>query len=272
MTTPYGATTFTTGGGGNGQWLEAMNPLGERERLEFNQMEGWGNPPIKRNEAASTVPHGMQTWNDYIYDRNSFFWDRKACAEAYGDYTKAYIYHFCHDINGSSAGRVLESEKKALEARIWYNHQGQGFSGSMNSGMMSQPSVIGRVLDDGASQIYAYQYNTLGNVIHSVDPVGRTFSYIYDTNGVDLLETRMTRNGKNELQRKVVYDSQHQPLFVTDASGQTWTNTYNGRGQLLTTTNPKNETTTYMTGVIIRSVVSMNFQFQVIGRHNYVGA
>ena len=34
-------------------------------------------------------------------------------------------------------------------------------------------------------------------------------------------------------------------LDLTDSAGQTTTNTYNARGQLLTQTNPKGETTTY---------------------------
>src|SRR5262249_280816 len=44
---------------------------------------------------------------------------------------------------------------------------------------------------------------------------------------------------------KIVYNTQHLPLTVTDAAGKTTTNIFNARGQLLTTTNPKGETTTY---------------------------
>ena len=239
MTTPYGTTTFTTGGSGNGQWLEAADPLGQTERLEFNQWDV--APPL-----ATDAPRGMAVVNNFLADRDSYFWDHKACAEAYRDYTKAHVYHFCHDINGASAGRIVESEIKALERRVWYDHQAQISPSTLNAGMTAQPSVIGRVLDDGTSQLYAYAYNFLGNITNSVDPVGRTFSYIYDTNGVDLLETRMTHNGKNELLGRTVYNAQHKPLFVTDASGQTTTNTYNTRGQLLATINPKNETNSYI--------------------------
>ena len=52
----------------------------------------------------------------------------------------------------------------------------------------------------------------LGHLTNSVDPLGRTFSYLYDTNGIDLLEVRQTRAGNNELLAKATYNSQHQPL------------------------------------------------------------
>ena len=79
-----------------------------------------------------------------------------------------------------------------------------------------------------------------------IDPIGRTFSYIYATNGIDLLEIRQTRAGQNELLSRMTYNAQHLPLTSTDAAGQTTTYTYNARGQLLTRTNAKNETTTYI--------------------------
>src|SRR5205823_14548246 len=80
-----------------------------------------------------------------------------------------------------------------------------------------------------------------------VDPVGRTFSYIYDeANGVDLLETRQTRADQNELLSKKTYNAQHLPLTSTDAAGQPTAYMYNARGQVLTKTNAKNETTIYI--------------------------
>ena len=60
-----------------------------------------------------------------------------------------------------------------------------------------------------------------------IDPVGRTFSYIYAENGIDLLEIRQTRAGQNELLSKMTYNAQHLPLTSTDAAGQTTTYTYN---------------------------------------------
>ena len=36
---------------------------------------------------------------------------------------------------------------------------------------------IGRVLDDGTTQLYTYAYNPFGHLTNSIDPLGRTFSY-----------------------------------------------------------------------------------------------
>ena len=240
MTTPYGTTTFTNGTANGGTWLQIANPLGETERLEFNQ-----NQIIPFSEPATTVPHGMGTWNNYLYGRNAFYWDKKAYAEGHGDYTKATIYHFCHDVDGSKTSRVLESVKQPLENRVWYNHPNQAVPAFLNTGTTAQPNAVGRVLDDGTSQVSTYAYDSLGNVTNVVDPVGRAFTYLYDTNGVDLLETRMTHDGKNELLNRTMYNSQHKPLRATDAAGQTTTNNYNARGQLLSTINARGETNSF---------------------------
>ena len=105
---------------------------------------------------------------------------------------------------------------------------------------------MGRVLDDGSTQLYTYQYNDLGKKTKDIDPLGRTRTYVYDANGIDLLEVRMTRNGANELLQHTTYNSRHFPLTTTDAAGQTTTFGYNSRGQLLTVTNALGQTTTYV--------------------------
>ena len=236
LITPYGTNTFVTGSSWN--WLQATDPLGQSEYLEFNQS-------LLPNDPAAKVPHGIGTLDNYLVYRNSIYWDKKAYAEGAGDYTKAKIYHFCHLNSGTTESQIIESVKPALENRTWYNYPGQ-VTPIFTSGMtMNRPSVKGRVLDDGTSQLYYYAYNSMGNMTNSIDPVGRTFSYIYATNNVDLLQKVMTHNGKHEVQSTITYNSQHLPLKITDAAGQTITNTYNSRGQLLSTANPKGEMTTY---------------------------
>ena len=79
----------------------------------------------------------------------------------------------------------------------------------------------------------------------TIDPVGRTLSYLYAENGIDLLEVRQTRDGANELLSQTTYNAQHLPLTMKDAAGQTTAYTYNAQGQVLTVTNAKNEVTTY---------------------------
>ena len=129
-----------------------------------------------------------------------------------------------------------------LENRIWYNYAGQTRCSNV-IGTSSQPTVVGRVLDDGTTQLRHFDYNALGLVTHSVDPIGRSMTYVYSTNLADLLETRQTTGTNNELVARYIYNSQHLPTAVFDAAGQVTTNTYNARGQLLTTTNAKGETT-----------------------------
>ena len=239
LTTPYGTTSFSGLDNGNTRSMEITYPDGSRERVEYNQ--GNTNQPLV--DPPLSVPVGMLTYNAYLQFRDTYYWNRTACALGYGDYSKAHLYHFLHTENGASTSGALESMKEPLEGRVWFDYPGQSISIDITSNTL--PAHVGRVLDDGTTQLYTYAYNGFGHVTNSIDPVGRTFSYIYATNGIDLLEVRQTRAGNNELLAKATYNSQHRPLTVIDAAGQTTTFTYNARGQLLTATDPKNETTTY---------------------------
>ncbi len=94
--------------------------------------------------------------------------------------------------------------------------------------------------------------NALGKVTRATDPLGRATTFTYAANGIDLLETRQVNGQNTDLIASYSYNSQHQPLTVTDASGQTTTTTYNSAGQVLTVTTPpragitENRTTTYV--------------------------
>jgi RHS repeat-associated protein len=240
LITPYGTNTFIRGTVGTTRWLETLYPDGSRDRVEFNQSTTLGIPA---SDPPASVPKGVRAFNDYLYYRNTYYWSRTACAGAYGDYTKAKIYHWLHTTDLTTCSGIVESTKEALEGRVWYDYDGQ--NNAVIVGSTRLPKHVGRVLDDGTTQLYTYGYNGFGNLTNSVDPLGRTFSYVYASNGVDLLEARMTRAGKNELLFRATYNAQHLPLTTVDAAGQTNIFTYNARGQLLTETNPKNETTSY---------------------------
>jgi RHS repeat-associated protein len=240
LITPYGTTTFSAGGSpSNTYWVEIVYPDGNRERAEFNESTSLGIPG---SEPAQSVPTGMATLNQYLVYRNTYFWSKIACATAYGDYTKAKIYHWLH-ADANHASGILESVKEPLEGRVWYDYAGQPSPNTV--GTISRPTHSGRVLDDGTTQLYSYEYNTSGHVARTIDPVGRTLSYIYATNGIDLLEVRQTRGTNNELLAQMTYNSQHLPLTRKDAAGQITTYTYNSLGQVLTETNPRGDTTTY---------------------------
>jgi RHS repeat-associated protein len=239
LVTPYGTNTFLRGEAGTTRWLETQYPDGSRARVEFNQ----NTNGIAFSNPAARVPQGMATYNLWLHGRNTFYWSRTACATAYGDYSKAKIYHWLHETDLTVCSGILESTKEALEERVWYDYAGQ--SSAAFVGSTDQPRHVGRVLDDGTTQLYTESYNEFGNLTNSVDPLGRTFSYVYSSNGIDLLEVRMTRAGKNELLSRTTYNAQHLPLTQVDAAGQTNTFTYNARGQMLTATDAKNETTRY---------------------------
>jgi RHS repeat-associated protein len=239
LVTPYGTTSFTQGPAGNTRFLETLYPDGSRDRVEYTQfVSGTSN-----TQRESAVPSVMSTANAFLGFRNTFYWSRTACASSYGDYSKAKLYHWLHAEDPTKTSGILESTKEALEGRVWYDYAGQNnltFVGANN-----RPIHVGRVLDDGTTQLYSYDYDAFGHVTRMVDPVGRTISYLYASNGIDLLEVRQTRAGNNELLSRSTYNAQHLPLTTVDAAGQTNTFTYNARGQLLTQTNPKGETTSY---------------------------
>jgi RHS repeat-associated protein len=244
LITPYGTNTFIAaqGGGPHGttRSLETVYPDGSRDRVEYNQSENLG---IATNDPPAIVPVGMNTFNAFLQGRNTYYWSRTACASSYGDYTRAKIYHWLHTENVAIASGILESTKEALENRVWFNYPGQTFPSTV--GTSSRPTKVGRVLDDGTTQLYTYAYDGFGHVTNSVDPLGRTSSHVYAANGIDLLEVRQTRAGNNELLSRMTYNAQHLPLTTVGADGQTNTFTYNARGQLLSETNPKGETTAY---------------------------
>ena len=243
LTTPYGVTRFTNAESGTTRSMEILYPDGNRERVEFNQSTTLG---IAVSDPPQTVPLGMTTTNNFLYFRNTYYWDKQGCAYAYGDHTKARIYHWLHSTDLQSPVGILESTRAPLEGRVWYDYTGQTTSSrSIVAGTTSQPTHTGRVLDDGSTQLSYREYNDFGNVTTAVDPAGRTFTYTYAANGIDLLETRQTRAGQSELMRQATYNALHQPLTSTDAAGQTTIFTYNTRGQLTTATDALGNTTTY---------------------------
>jgi YD repeat-containing protein len=244
MTTPYGVTMFNVGNGpptnATMRFVETRFPDSSRERVEYNQSLDLG---VGAQEPVATLPRGMSTFNNFLYARNTYYWSRNACATAYGDYTKARIYHWLHTPNLTTTAGILESIKEPLEHRVWYDYDGQ--PAAYGVGSMDLPRHVGRVLDDGATQLHTFGYNGFGLVTNSVDPLGRALSFKYDTNGIDLVEVRQTRAENNELLFRATYNTQHRPLTTVDAASQTNAFTYNARGQILTETNPRNETTTF---------------------------
>ncbi len=239
LTTPYGTTTFAKGEQDTTRFLQATDPLGDTERVEFRQ----GAPGIIDHEQSA--PQGITTYNLFLHARNTFYWDKKAWHDFPGDYTKAIVFHWLHDANESLTGRVLESIKRPFENRVWYYYPGQSRAGFIDRTTLAHPSKIARVLDDGTTQLYQFEYNRRGQVTRAIDPSGREISSAYSFNGLDLLEVAQTRVPSPELLASFTYNSQHLPLTATDASGQMTRLGYNSFGQVQTVTNARGERTTF---------------------------
>jgi YD repeat-containing protein len=203
LTTPYGTTTFTEGASGLNRSLEATDPMGQKELLEYVDMVSTPDitdfgqtPPSTIN--PNTLINPAPTFNN---DRNSFFWDKQAMQLYPGDFTKAHIDHWLHsltDINVHSG--TLESSKDPLEGRTWFTYPGQSSANTYQQGTNNLPATAARVLDDGSSQIYQYQYNSIGKVTQMIDPTNRTTIYTYATNQVDLLSVQQQVGATNNLQ------------------------------------------------------------------------
>ena len=86
----------------------------------------------------------MATTNKFLQFRNTYYWDQQGCAYAYGDYTKARIYHWLHSTDMNSPVGILESTKAPLEGRVWYDYAGQTTTpGPSTSGPPVNPPTSG---------------------------------------------------------------------------------------------------------------------------------
>lgn len=236
LTTPYGKTIFSTYEFRRTRRITAADPQNDMEVLEFNEDTGI----VAGSDPPDMIPIGMFVRNNVLYARNSYYWDKKAWAEAPGDYSAARLYHWLHGLNYTQASGTLESEKPPRGARIWYNYPGQEKSdeGATLVGSMDKPTKVGRKLADGSTQLQQYEYNPLGQVISATDPMGRTTLFTYEANQIDL--RTVSQQGGGTL-ATYTYESSHLPKTHTDAAGQTTIYKYNTRGQITSFTNPKNE-------------------------------
>lgn len=240
MTTPYGTTHFAAGQSGTERWLEITDPEGHKEKVEYRH----NAPGIPFS--THPVPNGLSTFNRYINDRNTYFWDKTAMRRAPGDYSQAVIYHWLHERAAKHYGLtsgVLESIKRPLENRIWFDYPDQAWAAG--TGGLDKPSAIARVLGDGSTQLTRLQYNRLGRVTQAIDPRGREVDYTYAANAIDLTSvTRKTASGSAVL-TQFTYNDRHEPLTYTDAAGETTRYAYNDHGQLARETDALGHVTRY---------------------------
>ncbi|HEY9684985.1 MAG TPA: RHS repeat-associated core domain-containing protein [Oculatellaceae cyanobacterium] len=98
---------------------------------------------------------------------------------------------------------------------------------------------------NGTAQTFQKQYNSLGYLTQEIDPIGRTFSYSYAANNIDLLQKTETQYQDNFQIGAWTYNSQHRPLTYTDGSGQVTHYSYNSSGQLLSITDANSNVTNF---------------------------
>jgi RHS repeat-associated protein len=258
MTTPYGTTTFTEGVNGRDRWLQATDPVGQNERMEYHDTLSSSSISDYGQPAPTTIPAGDPAPTYLIY-RNSFFWDKKAMQLYPGDYTKARLFHWLHTSDINICSGTEESVKSPLEGRTWFTYPGQATNNTYQQSTNNSPSTVARVLDDGTSQIYQYQYNGFGNIIKTIDPLGRSTTNIYAANLIDLLSVKQQTGPTNfDLLASFTYNTNHLPLTMVDAAGKTNFLGYSTNGQLIAMTNALNETVllNYNTNGYLTNVVA----------------
>ena len=170
MTTPYGTTTFRRGSDvGDDNWLEATDSPGATERMQYHIAP---NPNFAQAAPAGEVPTGFSTYNLQLDRHLTLYWDKKAHAEHPGDRNYAVVTKWLRGTEGLYAVGIPHSIKRPQENRVWYQYPDQ--LGVTTRGRLVSPSKIGRVLDDGTSQIWEATCNTPGSLMSQNDPLGRT--------------------------------------------------------------------------------------------------
>jgi RHS repeat-associated protein len=246
MTTPYGTTAFHSESAGANRVMEVTDPAGGRERLEFRFSESLLPATVPSNE----VPAGFSASNVDMHKYLSLYWDKQAMATAPGDLASATITHWLLGVEPAMvhgfSRNIPHAIKRPLETRVWYQYPNQSPTSPRYAGNGTLPSKVARLLEDGTTQLTATTYNAQQQVTSRIDPLGRTTTYTYAANGLDLLEVRQVNGGTTDLLASYSnYNTRHLPASLTDAAGQSTTFTYNAAGQVLTVTNAKNEATTY---------------------------
>ena len=61
---------------------------------------------------------------------------------------------------------------------------------NLYNGTYDQPSVVGRIVNGNASQLWQKTYNSFGNPTQIIDAAGRTTNLIYAANQIDLLQVQ----------------------------------------------------------------------------------
>jgi RHS repeat-associated protein len=232
MTTPYGTTGFY-----------AFTPVLYRDS------------PLEAGATGMQFFYPDKTTSTLIaqagYGSCTFFWDREAMMmypsemvpvdhAISGSHYKFTRWCFSGTGPQYSLTAVPYYVKPALENQTTYTYAGggiePGFPDFYIIGSSSNSATITRTVSGTTNQQWQYSYNSLGNATQSIDPVGRTFSFTYASNNIDLLSKSQTLSTIPDINGIWSGYSQHLPTSYEDGSGQFTAYTYNSFGELLTKT------------------------------------
>lgn len=254
LTTPYGVSRFAQGSRAGQRWLELTDAAGATERVEYLYDAAPGLP------GTEVVPKGMVIEPNGSFNRyNTYVWDGHAYAASKAAnggqlrYADARSTHWTHDLSTGQAMPVPASTKAPLESRVHYQYAGWIPSNANYTALTAQPGAIGRILDDGTTQLRNLLYNDAGRVTGITDPFNpqssapaRATMFDYAANNVDLVTIRQKTASGPALYTNVTtfgaYNSAHKPSSVTDASGRTTRFAYNEAGQVIYETDALNRT------------------------------
>ena len=196
------------------------------------------------------MPTGFAASNLRLDKFLSIYWDKQAMASGPGDLTKGVItgWMMKDDIGGwhPTSRNIPHSIKRPLENRVWYRYPDQ-LSNDHTHSWGRQPALVGRVLDDGSSQVTQMTYNTKGDD-HVEDRPARAPDELHLRH-----EWHRSPDRRTGAQRRHGCAPDATPTTTASTCperspmrlARTTTMTYNAAGQPLTVTNAKNETTTY---------------------------
>ncbi len=138
--------------------------------------------------------------------------------------------------SATTSGAVMNLVSFNPEVQVW------GFSNDEGGGG-NELLTIGNIYN-GATVFENYTYNDYGKVTQSIDSFGRTFSFSYAGNDIDLLQKTETRGADDFQMGAWTYNSYHCPLTYTDGSGQVTSYGFNSSNQLVTVTDANSNVTT----------------------------
>ena len=201
LTTPYGVTHFTYGDSttnyrlGTSRFVTLTDPLGQTERVEYRQIRA-------RNPAQRSSKHRSR--RDVRFQQLSVVPKHLRLGQASISASSASRRHAgLHQGNDDALAprgqfvrfQVLESVKQSV-GKPGVVQLPERVTGD-TAGTSNQPTAIGRVLDDGTTQVETLQRNSFGFPIQFIDPIGRQMTMTYASNGIDLISTANTTGGGN---------------------------------------------------------------------------